>query len=843
MTESVRNRLSVRERVSYFLSRAQGRSIESSLEPYARTLAAVRRQDLSGRSDAQLRELASALRARARAGEPAESLLPQTYALAAEVSARTLGLSPFDVQILAAVVLQQGKLAQMQTGEGKTLAAAFAACLEGLAGGGVHVMTANDYLAARDAEWMSPLYAFLGLRVGCVREGMAPRERRKAYQAEVTYLTAREAGFDLLRDGLSYSTGSLVHRELNFAIVDEADFILIDEARVPLVIAGAAPPPEVDPRRVEAVIPSLKAGRDFQADRTGRRVSLTLEGQRAVQRLLGCGGIHLEEHRPVYAAVTVALHAHHLLTRDVDYIVREGQIALVDEFTGRVADRRRWPYGIQAALEAKEGLPVRSEGMVYASITVQHFIRLYPKVSALSATAVSAAGELARCYGLSTVIIPPNRPVARIDAPDRVFTTIGAKVDAVLEEIAREHRTGRPVLLGTASVKESLMYAERLRSRGIPCRVLNAANDREEAKLVAQAGMPGAVTISTNMAGRGTDIRLGGRTGRQRERIAALGGLYVIGTNRHESVRIDNQLRGRAGRQGDPGLSRFFISLEDRLVERYAIRELIPPEYLHAGAGRELTDRRVAREIARAQSIIEDQNGEIRSTLRRYSELVERQRRGLQAQRGAALREGAIPEELWEKCRLAHARLSAANDGARAHDLLVRLYLLHLDRFWADHLLLVEELKEGIHLQRFGGEDPLVCFIRQTSDAFALGLAEVTRRTALRFRGATDLDALDLKRQGLTGPSATWTYLINDNPLPAFRLSMLGAANIGLQAAAAAVCALPLLAAAALAALVSLAKTVGHGMRRRCREIRARRPPHPSPAPESRRAPAGSPPT
>ena len=800
MQRTIRNKLGLRDEASHLIGRLQGINIETDLTPYLTVLEQIRNFDVAGRPDLELRKLADDYRKRARDGETIETLMPAVFALIAEVSARVIGLKPFDVQILAAAVLHRGKLAQMQTGEGKTLAAAFAAALNALAGEGVHVITANDYLAGRDAEWMGPIYRFLGLTVGVVREGLDLAERKEAYLADVTYLTAKEAGFDLLRDQLRYSTEHIVQRDFHYAIVDEADFILIDEARVPLVIAGTAPEPEVDPRRIEQAIPEFVLGTDFGIDRDRRGIHITLEGQNNVQRLLGCGGIHEEEHRLVYAAVNVALLARHLLQRDVDYIVRDGKIELVDEFTGRVADKRRWPYGIQAAVEAKEGLDIQPDGMVYGSITIQHFINLYPKVAGMTATAVSAATELVRFYGLDTVIVPPNRPSIRLDAADRVFTSIRAKMAAVVEEVTAVHETGRPILVGTTSVRESQSLADELRRHGTACAVLNARNDEQEAEIVARAGMLGAVTISTNMAGRGTDIKLGGEDSVGSDSIRRLGGLYVIGTSRHESVRVDNQLRGRAGRQGDPGSSCFFVSLEDQLMERYGVMEFIPAQYLGADSEERIADPRVASEIARAQRIIESQNHEIRRTLRRYSELVEKQRKVVHSLRRMALLERGVPEGIWEQC--------AARCKEHFRDVLLRVFLFHLDRFWADHLMYVEELREGIHLQRLGGEEPLLHFIRCASDAFAVGLQEVERLAADGFNRLDLSGSGDGLLEAVRGPSSTWTYQINDDPLPGFRVSLIGRGNIGFASLAAAVVAVPLLVAAPFVALIALIRRV-----------------------------------
>lgn len=777
MNQNVKFNIPLKKRLNIALQQARGIPLETDLKPYLYELQAIKGYNFREANESDLKARLEALRQQAVKGVPLANLLPLVFALVNEICTRTLGLTPYDVQLLAGVVLHQGKLAQMQTGEGKTLAAVLPAVLNALTGKGVHIMTANDYLAKRDAEWMRPVYAYCGLHVASIQEKMSAEERKAAYAADITYLTAREAGFDLLRDGLCYEPQDRVQRDFNYAIIDEADFILIDEARIPLVVAGQSPQPELDIYRIHAVISQLHPGLDFTLDRAGRSANLTLAGQQHVAQLLGCGGIHEEQALPFYAAVHVALLAEHLLTRDVDYLVRHAKIELVDQFTGRVADKRRWPYGIQNALEAKEGLAIQPEGQIYGSITIQHFINLYPKVAAMTATAVSAAGELDQFYNLKTVIIPSHKPVIRIDETDQVFRTRQAKLDALCREIASVHATGQPVLLGTASVRESEELATLLVAQGIPCQVLNAKHDEQEAEYVARAGMLGAVTISTNMAGRGTDIKLGGKDGLEQERIRQSGGLYVIGTNRHESVRIDNQLRGRAGRQGDPGRSRFFISLEDPLIERYAIREFIPAEILEtdrAPGEQSVSDPRVAKEVVRAQSIIEDQNYKIRQTLRKYSAFVEQQRQFFQRMRSDALKSGLVAEELAEPLQDLLQPYTVPEERANWKKRIIRIYLYYLDRFWVEHLFTVDELREGLPLQSLGGVDPLKYFLKATTDHFAAGLKNAEQQT---LEKSTQLIAAhenaDQVMEKFKAPASTWTYLINDNPLPAFRLAVL----------------------------------------------------------------------
>jgi preprotein translocase subunit SecA len=746
--------LRLRDKASYSLSSARGITIQYDLKELRSLVSTIRGKDFSSLRDADLTSSAVELGARIRAGSDPDEELPACFALTAEACRRALGLAPFDEQLIAGIVMHRGMLAQMQTGEGKTLAAVFAAALGAMSGAGVHVLTANDYLAGRDAAWMHPIYALLGLTVAAIGAGTPAAERRSAYRADVTYLTAQEAGFDFLRDGMCFTPADVVQRDLGMAIVDEADFILIDEARVPLVIAGALDCDEVDVQAVDAVAAAMQPGVEFTVEREARRVSLLPSGHERVERALGVAGIHEERGAEVFARVHAALHARHLLRRDVDYIVKNGRIDLVDGFTGRVADRRQWPWGVQPALEAKERVPVRPEGTVLGSITIQHLMGLYARRAAMTATAVPSAAELFQTYGLATVIIPTVMPVARADEPDVVFETAEEKKRALVDEIVRAHSVGRPVLVGTASVLESEELAALIAAHGVDCSVLNASNDGKEAQIIAGAGRYGALTISTNMAGRGTDIRLGGDG-----RVIAQGGLYVIGTNRHESKRVDDQLRGRAGRQGEPGTSRFFISLEDPLFERFGVREFLPRDC-------PLDDPRVLREIDRAQSIIEAQNHTIRRTLTKYSSLVEMDRKCVRALRDDALLSSRLPVD--------------ADLPPELRPRAVEAFLCLLDQFWADHLLLVEEVREGIHLERYAGRDPGLSYIHRIGRAFDDGLAAVVATLSdACLRAREDPATLELSRVGTRRPSSTWTYQIDDQAPIRFDISAVAGGAIG----------------------------------------------------------------
>jgi len=756
----VRNPVGFRRR----LASLRGSPVQFDLSPYDRPLAEIAslEGDLQTKSDEGLRALADGLRAEARSGVDLAAVRSRLYALAREGARRTLGLRPFDEQVVAALALDGPHVIEMETGEGKTLAAVLPAALHALTGRGVHVLTFNDYLARRDAEWMGPLYRFLGLSVGWVQAGLAPDARRAAYAADVTYVTAKEAGFDHLRDLLATDPADVVHRAFHAAIVDEADSILVDEARVPLVIAGQASERSSSARRLAAVVGTLAADVDFGVDEYGRNVDLTEAGLARVEETLGCGNLYAEAPHDLLAEVHCALHARVLLRRDVDYIVRDGRIGVVDELTGRVVPDRHWPDGLQAALEAKEDLAPRADGHVLGQITLEHFLGGYERLCGMTGTAQDAAAELLEFYSLRVVVLPPHRPGLRIDRPDVLFTHRDAKERAVVDEIERVHRTGRPILVGTLSIAESERLAQRLRERGVRCEVLNARHDAREAEIVAAAGAPFAATISTNMAGRGTDIRLGGRDESARDEVVRLGGLYVIGTNRHESGRVDRQLRGRAGRQGDPGESRFFVSLEDDLLVRYGIRDLIPESLLPAPQDEPIENPVIRREVARAQRIVEGQDLQIRRTLWRYSTPIEEQRQSLQARRQAVL---------------------AAAPGSERD-----LTLLHIDRAWRDHLALVADLREGIHLVRLGGDDPLTRFCVRVAEAYRARMEALEESIAEALRAPADEP-----RPPLKGPSSTWTYLVNDDPFRDQLGSQLTGPGRATFAVGAAVFAMPLL--------------------------------------------------
>ena len=773
-------------RISKSFNKLVGSPIEFDLSEYERILAEINGIDLTKATNEKIKKISSDLQRKARNGISPDDCLVETGALVRETAWRTIGLKPFDVQVLAGTALHKGKLIEMPTGEGKTLAAVFPAYLNALAGQGVHVLTFNDYLARRDAEWMGPIYKFLGLSVGFVQDGMEKADRQKAYACDITYATAKEAGFDFLRDHLCYEKEDLVQRDFHFALVDEADSILIDEARVPLIIAGSIGMERDDPGQLAEMVKTLKEGVDFETDEGKRNIFLTDHGVRYFEEILGCDNLHAPENLDLLTRINLALHAEYLIRRDIDYIVRNGKIEVVDEFTGRVVEDRHWPDGLQSALETKEKLQKGSSGTVLGQITLQHFLGLYPKLCGMTATAQSAAEEFQTFYGLKTVVIPPNKPNIRKDFPDEVFTHKAAKTRALINEIKKWHKKERPILVGTASVEESEELAEALKTEGIENQVLNARNDELEAGIIAQAGTPGAVTISTNMAGRGTDIKLGGDREQEREAVVALGGLYVIGTNRHESLRIDIQLRGRAGRQGDPGSSRFFVSLEDNLMEKFGLKNLFPQKIRDLSQDDPLTNPMVNREVARSQRVIEGQNFDVRKTLWKYSSLVEEQRKLIHTHRQNILDDKIQFTLLKEKAGNHYSKVRGLIGQEELDKLEKKITLLQIDRFWADHLAMITDVRESIHLVNVGGESPINEFQRILTDAFRERRQNLNQEILKSFKAVKiTKEGIDLDSEELKGPSSTWTYLISDSQFGAW-MELLKGGNIGFAAGAAA---------------------------------------------------------
>jgi len=766
-------------------NRLRDHPVETDLLPYRNILDEIRVYRFRNLSSEELKTRSETLISRARSGDALDELLTEAFALVDEASRRAIGLAPFDCQVIAGLAMARGKIAELPTGEGKTLAAVFPTYLHALSGRGVHVLTFNDYLARRDAAWMGPVYEFLGLKVGCIQEGMRAPDKQAAYACDVTYATAKEAGFDFLRDRICLERRDLVHRPFHLALVDEADSILIDEARIPLVISGVEERAGWDARGLAPAIKALTPGRDYETDDEHRNVFLLDPGQERIEGMLRCGGLYEQKNQQLLEAVYCSLHAEALLRRDVDYIVRRDKIEIVDEFTGRVVDNRHWPDGLQAAVEAKEGLARRSEGRILGAITLQHFFRLYPKLCGMTATARPSADELKESYELLVVVIPPNKPSVRVDHPDRVFTHREAKRSALVAEIQDVHTAGRPVLVGTASVKESEELAADLGEAGISCQVLNARNDEREARIVAQAGLPGAVTISTNMAGRGTDIKLGGADEKEREKVVALGGLYVIGTNRNESLRIDDQLRGRAGRQGDPGATRFIISLEDDVFERYGLTRMFYEHHRLERQPEALDLRTIQREIEHAQRIIEGQNFGLRKSLWKYSSLVELQRKTIQDWRESVLFAEGTPPILAQKTPQLYQKGLARFGRSGMETFERRAALSHIDRCWSDHLAWITDTRESIHLVSLGGKTPLQEFQRAATAPFLEIRPRVEEAVATDFRRLLKKEGpVDLEAEGRKGPSSTWTYLVNEDQF-GFGIEMLQGKNIGFAAGAA----------------------------------------------------------
>jgi preprotein translocase subunit SecA len=571
-------------------------------------------------SDGALRAKTEEFRERLGAGETLEDILPEAFAVVRETSRRTLGMRPFDVQVMGGIVLHQGKIAEMKTGEGKTLAATMPVYLNALSGKGVHVVTVNDYLARRDANWMGEIYEFLGLKVGLIQESHGFEERKEAYASDLTYGTNAQFGFDYLRDNIATSTDQLVQRELSFAIVDEVDSILIDEARTPLIISGLPESAADVYYRFAAIVPRLKEGVDYEVDEKKRQVAPTESGVEKVEKALGVENLYDDVNTNLVNHLNQALRAHALFHKDVEYIVRDGQVFIVDEFTGRVLEGRRYSEGLHQAIEAKEGVEIREENQTVATITIQNYFRQYDKLSGMTGTAATEADEFMHIYKMEVVSIPTHKPMIRDDKDDLVYKSKKAKYNSVVDDIVERHRQGQPVLVGTVSVDVSEHLSGLLKRRGIKHNVLNAKHHEREAEIIAEAGERGAVTIATNMAGRGTDIKLGAG-------VPELGGLYVLGTERHESRRIDNQLRGRSGRQGDPGESRFYLSFEDDLlrlfggqrmqgiIERIGLEEDVPIE---AGM--------ISNSVRRAQEQVESRNFQARKRILEYDDVLNKQR-------------------------------------------------------------------------------------------------------------------------------------------------------------------------------------------------------------------------
>ena len=711
-------------------------------------------------NDAKLRKAAGLL----ELGDLAESEdIPQFLAIAREAGERATELRPFDVQLLGALRMLAGDVIEMATGEGKTLAGAIAAAGYALAGRHVHVVTINDYLAHRDADWMGPLIEALGLTVGWITAESTSEERRAAYDCDVTYASVNEIGFDVLRDQLVTDVDDLVSPNPDVALIDEADSVLVDEALVPLVLAGTT---HRETPRLEIIklVGELAADTDYDTDADSRNVHLTDVGARKVEKALGGIDLYSEEHvGTTLTEVNVALHAHVLLQRDVHYIVRDDAVHLINASRGRIAQLQRWPDGLQAAVEAKEGIETTETGEVLDTITVQALINRYMTVCGMTGTALAAGEQLRQFYKLGVSPIPPNTPNVREDESDRVYITAAAKNDAIVDHIAEVHETGQPVLVGTRDVAESEELHERLLRRGVPAVVLNAKNDAEEANVIAEAGEYGTVTVSTQMAGRGTDIRLGGSDEADHDRVAELGGLHVVGTGRHHTERLDNQLRGRAGRQGDPGSSVFFSSWEDDVVAANLERNKLPTQTDEDGR---IVSPKTSGLLDHAQRVAEGRLLDVHANTWRYNQLIAQQRAIIVDRRNTLLRTATAREELAELAPERYEELSEDLSEKRLEKICRLIMLYHLDRGWADHLAYLADIRESIHLRALGRQNPLDEFHRLAVDAFASLAADAIEAAQQTFETANvveDEQGLDLSK--LARPTSTWTYMVNDNPL------------------------------------------------------------------------------
>ncbi len=766
------------------LSKGFWRMLGASTERVkAQSLDEVRASDefeekAKGLDDEQLRNAAELLHLEALAGA---SDIPQFLAVAREAAERTTDLRPFDVQLLGALRMLAGDVVEMATGEGKTLSGAIAAAGYALGGRRVHVVTINDYLARRDAEWMGPLLKAMGLTVGWITAESSAKDRRAAYRCDVTYASVNEIGFDLLRDQLVTDVADLVSPDPDVALVDEADSVLVDEALVPLVLAGTThrETPKLEIIRLVGKLVTESSSGDgeyFATDEDHRNVHLTEAGARRIEKALGGIDLYSEDHvGTVLTEVNVALHAHVLLQRDVHYIVRDGAVHLINSSRGRIAQLQRWPDGLQAAVEAKEGIETTETGEVLDTITVQALINRYPTVCGMTGTALAAGEQLRQFYKLAVSPIPPNMPNVRDDEADRVYVTADAKTEAIIDHIIEVHATGQPILVGTHDVAESEELHERLVRRGIPAVVLNAKNDEEEAHVIADAGKLGVVTVSTQMAGRGTDIRLGGADATdqsaEHEEVAELGGLHVIGTGRHLTERLDNQLRGRSGRQGDPGSSVFFSSLEDDVVAAHLDSTKLPTDCDDTGR---IVSPKTTDLLDHAQRIAEGRLLDVHSNTWRYNQLIAQQRSIIVERRNTLLSTNAARTELKELSPERYEELATdvSEDDLERICRLIMLY--HLDRGWADHLAYLSDIRESIHLRALGRQNPLDEFHRLAVDAFAHLAADAIEAGQQTFETANVLEeepGLDLSK--LARPTSTWTYMVHDNPLNDDTLSAL----------------------------------------------------------------------
>jgi len=741
--------------------------------------------EIQAMSDEQLKAQTPKFKERIDQGESLDGLLPEAFATVREAALRTLKMRHFDVQLIGGIVLHEGKIAEMKTGEGKTLVATLPAYLNALTGKGVHIVTVNDYLAKRDTEWMGHIYRFLGLSIGTILHGLDDVERQAAYAADITYGTNNEFGFDYLRDNMKFDRDALVQPQLNFAIVDEVDSILIDEARTPLIISGPAEKSTDLYYQVNGLIPRLSGEKHYSIDEKARTATLTEEGVARCEQLLKVDNLFDPRYIELLHHINQALKAHTLFKRDVDYIVKDGEVIIVDEFTGRLMPGRRYSEGLHQALEAKENVKIENENQTLATITFQNYFRMYDKLAGMTGTADTEAAEFKKIYDLDVMVVPTNMPMIRKEFPDVIYKTRKEKFEAALDEIEELNRRGQPVLVGTISIDVSEALSKKLKKRGIKHAVLNAKNHEREAEIIAMAGQAGSVTISTNMAGRGTDIVLG-------EGVTDLGGLHILGTERHESRRIDNQLRGRSGRQGDPGSSRFYLALEDDLLRVFGGERITSiMEKLGMPDGEPIEHNMISRAIENAQARVEGHNFEIRKQLLEYDDVMNQQREVIYRQRrealdGKSLKTGILdmihekadeiadtfaedktPAEEWDLKGIRDAvfkqfnfRLNAFDEntlenldrdtladviaeaagkvydqretaiGSEDFRKLERVVMLQtVDNLWKDHLLSMDHLKEGIGLRGYAQQNPLIVYKKEGYEMFNDMISRVKEET------------------------------------------------------------------------------------------------------------------
>jgi len=748
--------------------------------------------EMQSLTDAELGAKTVEFRNRLADGETLDDLLPEAFAVVREASVRTLGMRHFDVQLLGGMVLHMGRISEMKTGEGKTLVATLPTYLNALEGRGVHIVTVNDYLATRDSEWMKPIYEMLGLSVGLIVHGLTYEQRKAAYAADITYGTNNEFGFDYLRDNMVVRLDHMVQRELNYAIVDEVDSILIDEARTPLIISGESDKPTDLYRQIARFVPKLRKDEDYKVDEKAHLVTLTEAGIARVEKTFGVDNLGDDRYLELNHHLNQGLKAHCLMKRDRDYVVKDGQIIIVDEFTGRLMFGRRYSDGLHQAIEAKEGVKIERESQTLATITFQNYFRMYKKLAGMTGTAETEEEEFRKIYGMDVVVIPTHKPMIRHDHPDVVYRTELGKFRAVVEDIVECHKRGQPVLVGTISIEKSELLSQMLDKRGIPHQVLNAKHHEKEAQIIAQAGQAGTVTIATNMAGRGTDIVLG-------EGVTDLGGLYVLGTERHEARRIDNQLRGRSGRQGDPGMSRFYVSLEDDLMRLFGSENI---EGLLDRLGMDDTmpieHSMISRAIENAQRKVEARNFSIRKNVLEYDDVINQQREVIYKERRKVLAEEDLKRtvlsmmddvaesivamfagekkyaEEWDLEGLiglveqnyapipglsaetlkgmtrrevleylqdeAHRMYEEREEELGSETLrdLERVILLRvIDEKWMDHIDAMDQLREGINLRAYGQRDPLIEYKFEAFDAYQImeeSIKEDVTRYLFRIR-------------------------------------------------------------------------------------------------------------